>query len=66
VLSFFDVILAFNYSPFVGLLLLRSSKHINLIYYFILGATVTRKITWLATVVTASSFRSIVLLLRFL
>jgi hypothetical protein len=66
VLSFFDVILAFDYSLFVGLLLLRSGKHIDLTYYFILRATVTREITWLATVVTASSFRSIVLLLRFL
>jgi hypothetical protein len=66
VLSLFDVVLAFNYSLFVGILLLRSGKHINLTYYFILGATVTREMAWLATVVTASSFRSIVLFLRFL
>jgi hypothetical protein len=66
VLSLFDVVLAFDYSLFVGILLLRSGKHIDLMYYFILGVTVTREMAWLATVVTALSFRSIVLFLCFL
>jgi hypothetical protein len=66
VLSLFDVVLAFDYSLFVDILLLRSGKHIDLTYYFILGATVTREMAWLAIVVIALSFRSIVLFLCFL
>jgi hypothetical protein len=66
VLPLFDVVLTFDYSLFVGIFLLRSGKHIDLMYYFVLGATVARKMAWLATVVTALSFRSIVLFLRFL
>jgi hypothetical protein len=45
---------------------LGSGKYIDLAYYFILGATVAREVAWLATVVTASRFRSIVLFLCFL
>jgi hypothetical protein len=45
---------------------LGSGKHIDLVYYFILGATVAREMAWLATVVTALRFRSIVLFLCFL
>jgi hypothetical protein len=62
----FDVVLAFDYSPFVDIFLLRSGKHIDLTYHFVLGATVAREMAWFATVVTTSSFRSIVLFPRFL
>jgi hypothetical protein len=62
----FNIILAFNYSLLVGILLLGSSKYINLMYYFILRATVMCKIAWFATVVVVLSFRSIVLFLYFL
>jgi hypothetical protein len=40
----FDVVLAFDYSPFVNIFLLRSGKHIDLTYYFVLRATVAREI----------------------
>jgi hypothetical protein len=62
----FDVVLAFDYSLFVDIFLLRSGKHINLIYYFVLRATVAREMAWFATVIITLSFRSIVLFLRFL
>jgi hypothetical protein len=66
VLALFNIVLAFNYSLLVSILLLGSSKYINLMYYFILGATVTREIAWFAIVIAVLSFRSIVLFLRFL
>jgi hypothetical protein len=66
VLSLFDIVLAFDYSLFVDIFLLRSSKHINLTYYFVLRAIVVREMAWFATVVTTLSFRSIVLFLCFL
>jgi hypothetical protein len=44
VLSLFDIILAFDYSLFVDIFLLRSGKYIDLIYYFVLGAIVAREI----------------------
>jgi hypothetical protein len=66
VLSLFDVVLAFDYSLFVDIFLLRFGKHIDLMYYFVLGATVVREIAWFAIVIATLSFRSIVLFLRFL
>jgi hypothetical protein len=66
VLSLFDIVLAFDYSLFVNIFLLRSGKHINLTYHFVLRATVAREMAWFATVVTTLSFRSIVLFPHFL